>query len=1204
MRVAEKCSKHIRVSQYSNENRGVVISKDTTIVIMFFLVVILLFSPLFSKELNVITKTNQETEIINSFETYNTEETRVLNEGWPMFGFGPYHWCRSPYNREKNDNEIKWKKEIGEDIPGALHIHSSPVIAPNRTIYLCAGNILFALDPQGNELWRYPTYHELYYSPAIGLNGNIYFANDDYFFIISPSGKELKKVAIDSPATTSITIAKEGNQYHVYFGTEDYLYAFTADGNLKWKYQPLSPSRIISTPSTYEGDIYFSTSGYQLFKIHDNGNSYSYQWNTTEMDFSCGTTLLGWNVLSGQYPKYYSVNSDGNIFNNVTIDGSIGRLQQGALNSDNTLLFLSTSSRFYAFSNEFGGFLTEEWNRTFGHTVSTSPAITNNDLIYAVDDLGDVYEFDKYGSKNIIKNIWSTSSSPLEPTSPVIGPDSTLFVACGNTLHAIGGFDIPNPPANVIAEGNASKITLSWSMPTDNGGKPITSYNVYRSVENNNNYELLTSDVTDTSYVDTNVVNGIKYYYKITAINMYGESDFCEEKWAIPGKLPTAPVNLKAEAGDGSVTLTWSQPNDDGGFPLNLVYNIYKGTESNNIDTEASNSSNKEYIDTEVENGITYYYQVSAENPIGEGPCSNYVEATPSSTPSAPRDVSISAGSNYIVISWDKPNSDGGESINGYNIYKGASAQGMTFFDTSSPTYLSYNDTNVINGETYHYQVAAKNSNGEGIKSSVVSATSKGSPTTPDNLRIKERDRSILLEWEESNDNGAPIIHYRIYRGLSMNNMVYFTNTNELQFEDLHLENGKIYYYQVSAINEVGESIKSNIVSGIPKGKPYPPRNVTAIGGNAKVYLNWEYPENDGGTTIIGYSIYKGVSGSNTVFFSNVDTNMYTDEEVENGICYYYKVTAINKIGESDFTEVISTTPQHSEGNIPGPVRNIHGVAGDGYVYFAWEEPKINSEYPILGYLIFRSDDGEDFDEIGQTSDLLYNDTTVENGVNYTYYIIALNEVGEGEQPTTVSVTPNTGEVEHVTPEEEDDTHSEDDVNDKDVDSKKSSDNNMAFFVAIGLGIVIFIAIVVYFLYINSTSISSEEKKPIIQQISKGIKYPKKSENKTSSESVISAEIEYIPSKKDFPIELKDTETNKLMDISAFEITVDGEEYTSIEAIKEEFEERLKWHRKSGYDTGRAELIYKRGMKAYDHQEYDRAKKFLTSALKCLEIDK
>jgi hypothetical protein len=90
--------------------------------------------------------------------------------------------------------------------------------------------------------------------------------------------------------------------------------------------------------------------------------------------------------------------------------------------------------------------------------------------------------------------------------------------------------------------------------------------------------------------------------------------------------VPGAPTALSATAGNGSVQLSWTAP-FDGGSQI-TGYRIYRGTTSGDLGFLQS-SPGTSFQDDTVTNGTTYYYKVSAENALGEGPLSNEASATP-----------------------------------------------------------------------------------------------------------------------------------------------------------------------------------------------------------------------------------------------------------------------------------------------------------------------------------------------------------------------------------------------------------------------------------------------------------------------------------------------------------------------------------------------------------------------------------------------
>ncbi|WP_406657138.1 PQQ-binding-like beta-propeller repeat protein [Methanolobus sp. ZRKC2] len=108
---------------------------------------------------------------------------------------------------------------------------------------------------------------------------------------------------------------------------------------------------------------------------------------------------------------------------------------------------------------------------------------------------------------------------------------------------------------------------------------------------------------------------------------LMGAWDAASHKIAIPPEPPEAPVVSIGSEGDRYVYLDWDEPASDESISS---YNIYKGTSSGAgslYETIAADITG--FIDHDVTNGQTYYYQVSAVSSLGEGDLSTEVTGSP-----------------------------------------------------------------------------------------------------------------------------------------------------------------------------------------------------------------------------------------------------------------------------------------------------------------------------------------------------------------------------------------------------------------------------------------------------------------------------------------------------------------------------------------------------------------------------------------------
>lgn len=110
---------------------------------------------------------------------------------------------------------------------------------------------------------------------------------------------------------------------------------------------------------------------------------------------------------------------------------------------------------------------------------------------------------------------------------------------------------------------------------------------------------------------------------------------------------------------------------------------------------------------------------------------------------------------------------------------------------------------------------------GEGAKSNEISLTPQfaAAPSAPQRLKAIGKKSGVLLTWSAPKDSGtAAITNYRIYRGVAPGLGTLLTTIgNETKFIDGSGKAGTTYYYQVSAVNSVGEGARSNEDSASPK---------------------------------------------------------------------------------------------------------------------------------------------------------------------------------------------------------------------------------------------------------------------------------------------------------------------------------------------------------------------------------------------------
>ena len=497
---------------------------------------------------------------------------------------------------------------------------------------------------------------------------------------------------------------------------------------------------------------------------------------------------------------------------------------------------------------------------------------------------------------------------------------------------------VPTAPGELQSTGGDGKIALAWPAPALDGGSAITGWKICRGTSPGGETLYDTIGIATLPYNDTDVAWGVTYYYKISAVNAVGDSPLSVEDSATPtATAPGLPGDLLAAPGNAQVTLTWSAAADHGSAVTN--YKVYRGLTSGDETLHVTLGNVLTCTDTSLANGQTYFYRISASNSVGEGAQSNELSVTPMTVPLAPTIDSATPGDTQVVLTWSAPIDDGGASIIGYKVYRGTAPGGEELLVTTG-NVLIYTDISLANGQTYYYKISAVNSAGEGGQSNELSAEPTGPPTAPQDLQAIPGDFFINLTWQApSADGGSAIADYLVYRGTTSGAEMFLASAGlNLWFNDTGLTNGQTYYYMVRAENAQGIGPNSTEASATPSPTvtvPSAPRNLRATPGISQVNLEWSAPANNGGAPITNYSVYRGTSlGGETLLTTLGNVLTYTDTGLTNGQTYWFKVSAVNYIGEGTSCPAISATPSYDfdyrliNGDTEVEITGYHGPGG------------------------------------------------------------------------------------------------------------------------------------------------------------------------------------------------------------------------------------------------------------------------------------
>ena len=163
----------------------------------------------------------------------------------------------------------------------------------------------------------------------------------------------------------------------------------------------------------------------------------------------------------------------------------------------------------------------------------------------------------------------------------------------------------------------SAEIKLDWITPANNGYQ-ITGYQIERSTDGGLTYGMLVADTQSTAitYTDTALTVGASYNYRVAAINAVGVGTVSGVIAVVAGDVPNQVTLVVTAQPSSQIELTWTTPVSNG-YALS-GYAIERSTDGTNwspLTTAGAGATT--YTDSGLTNGITYYYQITAINAIG-----------------------------------------------------------------------------------------------------------------------------------------------------------------------------------------------------------------------------------------------------------------------------------------------------------------------------------------------------------------------------------------------------------------------------------------------------------------------------------------------------------------------------------------------------------------------------------------------------------
>lgn len=441
---------------------------------------------------------------------------------------------------------------------------------------------------------------------------------------------------------------------------------------------------------------------------------------------------------------------------------------------------------------------------------------------------------------------------------------------------------------------------------------------------------------------------------------------------------PPAPGNLKAQlireifyppqlaitiTDRINVQLNWSAAKDATSYMVKRA-----DAPGGPFKTVRSNVKAVTYTDTSTARGKTYYYQVVAVNQHGEGATQVLPVKIVDLPPPRPTGLKAKRDGAGVALQWDRldgmrfaDNSGGPLGLqmehNGitYNVRRSDKVNGGLMILAKNLTDAKFTDPTAQWNESYLYVITAVDSNGESGLSNwawvdkgkltdldlrinpdilireIPESIQLIKPPAPDNFIAEPYSGKVVLSWSQV--QGAT--GYYVKRG-NASDGAYETIGSVVSgttFTDTAVENGRTYYYKVTAVNNLDfESKDSRVQAAKPEQTgirdiitPINPNVVIPINPNlvllaapgnfqadtepssGRVMLSWSAV-----SSAAGYNVWRSdaANGTFVTIGAKVGGTTFTDTTAVIGQTHYYKVTAVdNKGNESLATPVRSAIP-------------------------------------------------------------------------------------------------------------------------------------------------------------------------------------------------------------------------------------------------------------------------------------------------------
>ena len=540
---------------------------------------------------------------------------------------------------------------------------------------------------------------------------------------------------------------------------------------------------------------------------------------------------------------------------------------------------------------------------------------------------------------------------------------------------------ITTPELSKISIAKNGAVTVKWSAVAGAKG-----YIVYKSTNGAKWVQIakITNPKTLT-YKDTSAKKtGEKYTYTVRAFNGSYKSYYVKagiSTMFLTTPTVTAKNDYTVEQGS-CVKVSWDS------IVGAKSYRVYRKAATDKSWTMlADDVTDKVYYDKTAESGVKYYYTARAKNGSFLSGYTSTELITVLSTPILQDAVNTTTG---VKITWT-----GVGGADSYNVFRRTiSGAWENIGTTTSNEFIDSSE----NATTTSYLYTVRANSGDLKSTYMINGIANFASLENLDVLFEENKEAntafITVTWKGTGADSYEI--YRSENGSSPTLLATVPATETQNYIDKTIVQGSAYTYTVKPIKQNKLSIALTSESIKWEHPPITMVPVIAIPYYAdadtsdRIEIHWEAVE-----AAESYDIYRKTDDSEWTYLATVgkdDSYIYIDTTIDTDITYYYSVKGIAPDRDSLFDD------KGTASLLKGPIEPITDMfvqlsddptgSGKKQVTIAWEA----KEHVTLYKIMRKTGDGDwKFLSFVLSCDtLVYTDTSIEQGVTYTYAIHTL----------------------------------------------------------------------------------------------------------------------------------------------------------------------------------------------------------------------